>query len=137
MLHNYQYKVRIAAGSGVLQTAEIADVIPDSTDIAIISRVFANYDECETKLGELMSELSSRESIATDKNFVIVAKKNPNIYGGKINEGEVWENNTIIRFFIADTEPLKKLILNFSIDGRIDSLDGTLGTSAGLPNIVQ
>ena len=116
---NYSYDVKIGNNSAVFELNGIWGAIaPDASEIDIASRLFPHYEECENALYRLLNKLSTDESYLAEAGHVIVIKRNPQIFNSKSDE-EKWDEATLIKFFIADSDELKKSILDYNIEARI------------------
>lgn len=97
--------------------------IPNCGEMNISSKAFDTYEECEKSLNGLMTTLTRIEGKAADRNMVIVSKINPVLdqSGKKHADAASWDEFTILRVYVADSDELKKATLKYHIVGQIRS----------------
>lgn len=95
--------------------------IPNCGEMIITSKFFDTYEDCEKSLSGLMTTLTRIECKAADQNMVIVSKINPVLDTSNKPHADAgtWDENTILRIYVADSEELKKATLKYHIVGQI------------------
>jgi uncharacterized protein (DUF1810 family) len=112
MNRTYQYILSINEGSEFLTKSTLSEKLEKCQQMVITSKVFSSYDECYSKLHDLIYDLSSTESSITGTNFVVVTKINP-LFGGSQDKSEYWSKFSLMRMYVADAEELKASKLKY------------------------
>jgi hypothetical protein len=121
----YEYVVRITSAATSLQKGPLINALPNAGEIAILSKTFTEYAECERALTQLLALLASYESSLSDNNYVIVTAFNPLLARADVimeKPAEIdstWDKQTLLRAYVVDSETLKKQKVSYNVIGQI------------------
>ena len=120
----YAYDVKVSMGAAMLEVGGIPAGFPHCGEMLIKSQEFNELSECEKNLSGLLSSLSAYETKCNNQPHVIVTKTNPLLNPTPENKYvEKWDNNIMLRAYIADANELKKLNLKFFTFAQIRSIE--------------
>lgn len=118
----FTYVVKIVESSPILADGALDMVFPRAGEMVITSKPFGNYVECHEKMLGLLGMLSTASSTVSKKNHVIVSRINPDMGETKETkqvEGEMWDDFTLMKSYVANAEALKKSELRYTIISAI------------------
>lgn len=106
----------------VMRESKISQTLTGVADVIISSREFMVYEECESSALEVISFLASEQLRCSGINCLVMSKKNEKMglsNSVKIDDGLPWDDNTMLRYYLADADSLKKHTLNYYVLGQI------------------
>ena len=128
----FTYIVKIIDSSPILTDGELDMILPCASEIVISSKPFDTYVDCHEKMLDLLTLLTTVSSAVSKKNYVIVSRINPEIDQSKEAKpvkGEMWDNFTLIKSYVANAEALKKSELRYIIMSTITVNSGIASLS--------
>lgn len=125
---NYVYQLRINGPCQLSLDPAVNRALAELHQMAVTSKIFTSYGECENNLGLLLSVIGTAISELNHTAPVIVSKARPAI---KSNEDTVseWDLPIVAKYFLADPQKLKNSILHAYVTADI-SIDSNAVTGA-------
>jgi hypothetical protein len=119
----YNYNVRILEHSPLLKLeSKISNKLTGCSDVIISSINYVEYEECEKKLISVMNFLGAEQFTCSNISCILLSKRNEAL-GLKnyinIEDGLPWDEETLLRSYLADSAEFKQRKLNFYILGQI------------------
>jgi hypothetical protein len=120
----YLYSVKAGFKANMLSKDGFAGAMPGATEIIIRSEAFPTYDSCYASLTKLLSVLGRVEAEISGRSHVIALKKNPLHDEKSTEDPATWDDNTVVRVYVVDSEILKsQSIMKYEIIGQITTQD--------------
>jgi septum formation inhibitor-activating ATPase MinD len=118
----FTYVVKIVESSPILADGALDMMFPRAGEMVITSKQFDKYVDCHEKMLGLLSMLTTASSTVSKKNHVIVSRINPDMDETKETkpvEGEMWDDFTLMKSYVANAEALKNSELRYTIISAI------------------
>lgn len=102
--------------------SKISQTLTGVTDVIISSKEFTVYEDCESSALDIINFLASEQLMCSSINCLVLSKKNEKmglLNSIKIDDGLPWDDNTMLRYYLADAASLKNHVLNYYALGQI------------------
>lgn len=122
-MSRYNFVVRLGVGCELLSQEHVQANMPECHEMIVTSESFEDYTECVSMAQNLLTSIGKQLTKITGKKFTIMVKVNPQHEQTGEEVDEVWNQNTYIRIYLAETKWVKKKKLLFTVYANVNVTD--------------
>lgn len=120
---SYFYDIRFLEGCHFLNSSNLKRSLHESKDMIISSKQFKTFEEAERSISPTLNNFADIEERGMGHECVIVTRINPNFSSEREEKDTSWDDLTVCRMYIANSEALKSSKIIYSVFAEIKCTD--------------